>query len=104
METYIITGIWSDSDMTDFDFDNPGAADDFAEKALAAVGGKMLHSWPTLGRFDFFAVVEVPDANAVRAFVACLPKNIRTETLRAFANQDSAFFDNAKKIMAAMSH
>jgi uncharacterized protein with GYD domain len=106
METYIIIGNFrGGGDMANMDFDNPDGAEDMAKKAIEAVGGRWLHSWATLGRFDLFVVVEVPNAAAVRAFVACLPEGISTETIRAFPgeNRDSEFLENAKKILSVMS-
>ena len=104
MEPYIIVGTYpAGSNMADFDFDNPDTALEKADKALEAAGGKVLHGWNTLGRFDFFVVVEVPNAAAVRAWVACLP--VTTETMRAFSDSDddSEFRENAKKVLAVMS-
>ena len=106
METYIIIGNFKGVNMADVDPDNPGATTEMTKKALEVVGGKMLHLWMTLGRFDFFLVVEVPNSAAVRALVSCLPETIKTETIPAFSTQgddDSEFSENAKKIMALMS-
>ena len=104
METYIITMSLSGGGMEDFDFSNPDSADEMARKALEAVGGNLLHAWATLGRFDVFAVVEVPNATAVRAFVACLPGHIKTETQRAFPGSiaGSDYLECVKKVQAAM--
>ena len=103
METYIIYFNVTGSGMRDFDFDNPDFGEKAAQKALEAVGGKFLHAWATLGRHDLIAVVEVPNATAVRAFVACLPPTMKTETARAFPGQIAAsdFLDNVKKILKA---
>jgi uncharacterized protein with GYD domain len=104
METYIVAGTYSaGSNMANFDFDNPNAAIEKADKALEAVGGKVLHGWTTLGRFDFIVVVEVPSAEAVRAWVACL--GVATETMQAFSDTDdnSGLFENVKKVLAVMS-
>lgn len=104
METYIIAGTNSGgTNMADFDFDRMRDEIDKADKALEAAGGKVLHAWNTLGRFDFIVVVEVPNAAAVRAWVACI--GVKTETMRAFSGpgDDSEFRENAEKILAAMS-
>ena len=106
METYIIIGthqgLGGEKAMADY-LDSPSESeDDKFEKSLEALGGKLLHGWTTLGRFDFFAVVEVPNADTVRACVACLSST--TETLRAFPDSpadESTFRENAKKVMAA---
>ena len=104
METYICLISVSGTGMREFNFDDPDIADRTAKKGLEAVGGRLLNVWTTLGRFDVIAVVEVPDAAAVRAFVACLPANMKTETLRAFSGQvaQTDFLANAKKVLKAM--
>lgn len=104
METYIIAGTNSSGTVTaDFDFDIMREEIEKADKALEAAGGKVLHAWNTLGRFDFVVVVEVPNAAAVRAWVACI--GVTTETMRAFSgpNDDSEFRENTEKILTVMS-
>ena len=83
METYIILSKWSAS-AENIDLDNPPNVDEEITKMLEAVGGKLLHTWSTLGRFDLVVVVEVPDSTALRAFVSALPTQVSTESLRAF--------------------
>jgi uncharacterized protein with GYD domain len=104
METYIITGTYSSEgeSIEDFDFDTVTPGSEWTEKALEAVGGKLLHHWSTLGRFDFLVVIEVPNTDAVRAFVTCL--GAKTETMRAFDNEAdiSGFVNYAKKVQATM--
>ena len=105
METYIIIGNFMGASIADVDPDNPVDSTEMTKKALEAVGGKMLHLWMTLGRFDFFLVVEVPNAAAIRAFVSTTPGTIKTETIRAFSDlgDNLEFVENAKKIMALMN-
>ena len=66
------------------DFDNPEKPQEELMKMLDAVGGKLVHLWATLGRWDFIVVVDVPNVTAVRALVSGMPEEIQTETLRAF--------------------
>ena len=105
METYIIVGTSpAGSSLADFDLDsfNLKEENEKVDKALEAVGGKMLHGWYTFGRFDFIVVVEVPNTTALRAFVACL--KAKTETFRAFSDVDdtSEFIEAAKKVVSVL--
>jgi len=89
METYIILSKWSGS-AENIDLDNPPNVDEELTKMLKIVGGRLLHTWSTLGRFDLVVVVEVPNPTALRAFVSALPAQVSTESLRAFAGVGAA--------------
>ena len=89
METYIIISNWSGS-AANIDLDNPPNVDEELTNMLKIVGGKLLHTWSTLGRFDLVVVVEVPDTSALRAFVSALPAQASTESLRAFPGVGAA--------------
>ena len=106
METYIIIGTHTANEIEDFDFDKIKPGDEWMEKALEEVGGKWLQGWSTFGRFDFLAVVEVPNADAVRAVSVFLysKSGAKIETIRAFDdNADvSEFAKYAKKLQATM--
>ena len=110
METYIIigthSGTHSPNEIEDFDFDKMKPGDERMEKILSTVGGKWLHGWSTLGRFDFLAVVEVPNADAIRAVAVWIhsKSGAKTETIRAFDDNDdvSEFVKYAKKLQATM--
>jgi uncharacterized protein with GYD domain len=84
------------------DLDNPGRSIERSKQMLDKVGGRLVNSWATLGRFDFIMVVEVPDATAVRALVATVPAYIQTETARAFDGMavDKDFVSLMKKIVS----
>ena len=101
METYVIIAKFEGSSTAEMEPGEGLAAQERMLAALAAVGGKLVNMWTTLGRFDLLVVVQVPDASAVRAFVAALPGQISTETIRAFGGEadDSAFVDYTKKIL-----
>jgi uncharacterized protein with GYD domain len=60
------------------------------KKAWAAVGGKILHFYLTMGRYDMVAVSEFPDdATAARANLALGAQgNLRTETMRALTEEE----------------
>ena len=38
---------------------------DTAAKAIESLGGKLLHTYLTMGRYDFVAIIEAPDDEAV---------------------------------------
>ena len=83
METYVILSTWSGS-AQGIELDNPPNVEEELTKMLDVVGGKLLHTWSTLGRFDMVMVVEVPDPASLRAFVSAMPVEVSTESLRAF--------------------
>jgi uncharacterized protein with GYD domain len=83
METYVILSTVKGS-ARNIDLDNPENPQDELMNMLEAVGGKLLHAWATLGRWDFIVAVEVPNVTAVRALVSAMPEQVQTETLRAF--------------------
>jgi uncharacterized protein with GYD domain len=57
-----------------------------AAKAIEAMGGKLLHSYLTMGQYDVVAVIELPDdeAAAKMALMTGMLGNASTETLLAF--------------------
>ena len=61
-----------------------------AAKGIAAAGGKLVHTYLTMGRYDFVAIVEAPDdETAARlALMTGSQGNVTTETLRAFTEAE----------------
>lgn len=57
-----------------------------AAKAIEAMGGKLLHSYLTMGQYDVVSVIELPDdeAAAKMALVTGMLGNVSTDTLLAF--------------------
>ena len=106
METYVVLINYSGS-AQDVDFDRPSDPEKEMAAMLEAVGGKLRHVWTTLGRFDVILVTEVPDVKAIRAVVAAFPKEVSSETLRAFpgvsAATDSDFNAKLKKVLATVN-
>jgi uncharacterized protein with GYD domain len=104
METYIVLVKVVGSAFA-MDFENPPDPEKELAGQLETVGGRLLHTWATLGQFDAVAVVEVPDAKAMRAVAAATPKEVSTETLRAFPGMaeaaDSRYFALLKKVVRA---
>jgi uncharacterized protein with GYD domain len=63
-----------------------------AAKGIEAMGGKLLHTYLTMGRYDIVAVVDLPDDDAAAKFALITGRqgNVSTETMRAF---DEGEFD-----------
>jgi uncharacterized protein with GYD domain len=61
-----------------------------AEKAIESLGGKLLHTYLTMGRYDFIAIVEAPDDEAAATFALMTGTqgSVSTETLRAFSEAE----------------
>jgi uncharacterized protein with GYD domain len=105
METYVVLMKYTGS-AQEVDFDRPDNADKKIVAALEAVGGKLIQTWATLGRYDTVVIAEVPDAKAIRAVVAATPREISSETLRAFpgmtGSDDPEFESKLKKVLSAL--
>jgi uncharacterized protein with GYD domain len=102
METYVVLMNYAGS-AQDVDFDRPDNAEKKIVAALEAVGGKLVQTWATLGRYDTVVIAEVPDAKAIRAVVAATPREVSSETLRAFpgmtGSDDPEFESKLKKVL-----
>ena len=63
-----------------------------AAKGIEAMGGKLLHTYLTMGRYDVVAVLDLPDDDAAAKFALITGRqgNVSTETMRAF---DEGEFD-----------
>ena len=61
-----------------------------AAKAIESLGGKLLHTYLTMGRYDFVAIIEAPDDEAAAKFalITGAAGNVSTETMRAFSESD----------------
>ncbi len=61
-----------------------------AAKAIESLGGKLLHTYLTMGRYDFVAIIEAPDDEAAAKFALITGSqgNVSTETLRAFSEAE----------------
>src|SRR2546425_3381576 len=57
-----------------------------AAKTIAGPGGKLLHSYLTMGRYDIVAILEAPDDETAAKFALITGSNcnVSTETLRPF--------------------
>ena len=67
-------------------------------QALRAMGGELKANYLVMGQYDYVAVIEAPDDETAAKFAlaTCSRGNIRTETLRAFTE------DEYRKIIAAL--
>ena len=72
---------------------------DAAKQALQALGGELKGWYMTMGQYDVVFIFEAPDDESVARGILALAAqgNVRTETMRAFAE------DEYRKIIAALS-
>jgi len=77
--------------------DSPARVEN-ARKAFAAMGGKLKEFYLVMGPYDFAIIAEAPDDETAAKLALALGSlgNVRTETLRAFSE------DEYKKIIAAL--
>jgi uncharacterized protein with GYD domain len=88
METYIILGNFTQEGASNVK-DSPTRIE-AARKAVEAAGGKFLSWHLTMGRYDFVAITEAADAKVAAAVLLAIGAqgNTRTETLRAFTEEE----------------
>ncbi len=60
------------------------------------MGGKLLHTYLTMGRYDIVAIIEAPDDDVAAKFavITGMQGNVSTETMRAL---DEGEFDRLLK-------
>jgi uncharacterized protein with GYD domain len=88
METYIILGDYTQEGVSKIK-ESPARVE-AARKATEAAGGKFLSWHLTLGRYDFVAIVEAPDAKTGATVLLAIGAqgNSRTETMRALTEEE----------------
>jgi len=61
-----------------------------AEKAVAAMGGRIVHTYLTMGRYDLVSILEAPDdETAAKIALATGAQGfVSTETMRAFTEAE----------------
>ena len=96
MPTYIILARWTQQGIENIK-DSPSRLD-AARQAFRAAGAELKASYLTMGQYDFVVVAEAPDDEAMtKLTLATASKgNVRTETLRAFTEEEY------RKIIAAL--
>lgn len=84
MATFVVLGNWTEQGAKNF-ADAPARAR-ANEAIVAAMGGKVVGTYWTLGSYDFVSIVEAPDDATLTAGLLVLGAagNIRTVTMRAF--------------------
>lgn len=90
METYIILGSFTKQGVdTVKDLESRLAE---SKAATKKAGGQWVGYWMTMGKYDFVVVVTSPDgATAATLLLAtAMAGNVRTETLRAFSEEEVA--------------
>jgi uncharacterized protein with GYD domain len=75
--------------------DHPKRRDN-AAKGIESMGGKLLHTYLTMGRYDIVAIIEAPDDDVAAKFavITGMQGNVSTETMRAL---DEGEFDRLLK-------
>lgn len=88
METYIILGSFTGEGIKNIK-ESP-ARIEAARQAVEEAGGEFTSWHLTLGRYDFVAVTEAPDAKTAAAVLLAIGAqgNVSTETLRAFTEDE----------------
>ena len=88
MPTYVTLNKLTDKGIQTFK-DSPSRLDDF-KKSLQKAGGKLLGFYLTLGRYDAVFVIETPSDEAMAKLALDIGSkgNVRTETLRAFSEDE----------------
>lgn len=88
METYIILGSYTQEGIAKIK-EGPARVE-AARKAVEAAGGKFLAWYLTMGRYDFVAITQAADARTAAAVLLSIGAqgNVRTETLRAFTEEE----------------
>ena len=84
MATFVVLGTWTEQGAKAF-ADAPARAR-ANESAVAAMGGRVVGQYWTLGAYDFVSIIEAPDDATITAGLLVLGAagNARTMTLRAF--------------------
>lgn len=69
------------------------------DKLLVSLGGRKIGVWWTMGQYDLVYVFEAPDDAAAVTALASVSKlgNVRTSTMRAFSEEESAKIFGAVK-------
>lgn len=88
METYIVLTNYTAQGVATIK-DAPARIDE-GRKAIEAIGGKIVDWYLTMGRYDIIFIVQVPDSKAAATLLLALGSqgNVRTETLRAFTEEE----------------
>ncbi len=90
MASFVILGNYTEQGVSGIK-DLPGrlAA---VQQATQDAGGRMIFYYLTMGAYDFVSVVELPDSETAAQLLlqTSLPSNVRTQTMRAFTEEEAA--------------
>ena len=89
MDTYIMLGNFTQQGITTLKETGP-ARIEAGKKAVEAANGKWIGWYLTMGRYDFVVIAQLPDAATAAKIILSLGAlgNVRTETLRAFTEEE----------------
>ncbi len=96
MPTYLIMSRWTQQGVQNVK-DSPNRLD-AAKQAAKAMGGEIKAFYLLMGQYDFAIITEAPNDEAVARLLLAIGAqgNVRTETMRAFTE------DEYRKIVAAL--
>jgi len=96
MSTYLIMSRWTQQGMQSVK-DSPARLE-AAKQAAKALGGEIKAFYLVMGQYDFVVITEAPNDEAVARLLLAIGAqgNVRTETLRAFTE------DEYRKIIASL--
>jgi uncharacterized protein with GYD domain len=88
METFISFGNYTQQGIANMK-DSPARLE-AVRAAIESTGGRLVAFYLTLGRYDFVVISEAPNAAVATTVViaAGAQGNVRTETLRAFTEEE----------------
>src|SRR5262245_35911182 len=88
MPTYIVLANWTSQGIGSIK-DAPARLD-AAKQAAKAAGGEIKAFYLVMGRYDFVTIIEPPSEQrvATQLLPPCAQGNARTETLRAFNEEE----------------
>ena len=89
MASFVILGNYTDQGIKDMK--NVQSRVEVAKEAIQQGGGRMIFFYLTLGEYDFVSVAELPDAETGMGILLALGAqgNVRTETMRAFTEDET---------------
>ena len=89
MASFVILGNYTDQGIKDMK--NVQSRVEAAKEAIQQGGGRMIFFYLTLGEYDFVSVAELPEAETGMGILLALGAqgNVRTETMRAFTEDET---------------
>ena len=90
METYVILGNYTKQGIDTIKDIEARVAE--SKAAVQQAGGQWVGFWLTMGKYDFIVITTSPDAAtaATLLLATAMGGNVRTETLRAFSEDEMA--------------